>query len=49
MNLSEFKAITVLDSFPSYLASNITHDTLLHIFCNGEINYNIRGVHARTS
>jgi len=49
MSLSEFKEITGLDSFPSYLASNIDHDTLLHISCNGEINYNIRGIHARTS
>ena len=49
MSLSEFKTITGLDSFPPYLASNITNDTLLHVFCNGEINYNIRGVHARTS
>ena len=49
MSLSEFKEITGIDSFPSYLASNISHDTLLHISCNGEINYNIRGIHARTS
>ncbi len=49
MNLSEFKAITGLDSFPSYLTNNITDDTLLRISCNGAINYNIRGVHARTS
>lgn len=49
MGLSEFKAITKLDSFPSYLNKNITADTLLKIFCNGEINYTLRGVHAKTS
>ena len=49
MTLSEFRAITGLDSFPTYLASNITNDSLLHVSCNGEINYNVRGIHARTS
>lgn len=49
MSLSEFKAITKLDAFPSYLSNSITADTLLKIFCNGEINYTLRGVHAKTS
>lgn len=49
MGLSEFKAITKLDSFPSYLRGNIAADTMLKIFCNGEINYALRGVHAKTS
>lgn len=49
MSLSEFKAITKLDSFPSYLNKNIIHDTLLQVYCNGEINYQIKGVHAKTS
>lgn len=49
MSLSEFKAITKLDSFPAYLNKNVAADTLLKIFCNGEINYQIKGVHAKTS
>ena len=49
MSLSQFRAITRLDSFPAYLANNITNDTLLHVYCNGEINYTIRGIHASTS
>ena len=49
MGLSQFKTITKLDDFPPYLNSNIVADTLLKIFCNGEINYQIRGVHAKTS
>lgn len=48
MGISEFKAITKLDSFPSYLGKSIT-DTLLKVYCNGEINYTLRGVHAKTS
>ncbi len=49
MNLSQFKAITKLDSFPSYLNKNIANDTVLQVYCNGEINYNIKGIHAKTS
>ena len=49
MRLSEFRAITKLDRFPSYLDKYIINDSVLQVHCNGEINYTIRGVHARTS
>ncbi len=49
MRLSEFKAITKLDSFPVYLNKNIISDTVLQIYCNGEANYTIKGIHAKTS
>src|SRR5688572_11501984 len=49
MSLSEFKAITKLDNFPSYFANNIIKDSLLQVYCNGEINYQLKGVHAKTS
>lgn len=49
MKLSEFSAITKLDSFPTYLSKNIITDSVLQVYCNGEINYAIRGVHAKTS
>ena len=49
MSLSQFKAITKLDSFPSYFANNIIKDSLLQVYCNGEINYQLKGVHAKTS
>lgn len=49
MRLSQFKTITKLDAFPGYLKDNVEADTLLKIFCNGEINYRIRGVNAKTS
>lgn len=48
LGLSSFKAITKTDSFPSYLKANVSNDTLLQIFFNGEINYSIKGVHAKT-
>ena len=49
MSVSEFKAITKLDAFPSYLATSIIKDSLLQVYCNGEINYQLKGVHAKTS
>jgi predicted dehydrogenase len=49
LGLSSFKAITKTDSFPSYLKSNVANDTLLKIFFNGEVNYSIKGVHAKTT
>jgi predicted dehydrogenase len=49
IGLSQFKSITTLDEFPSYFRNNISEDTLLKIYCNGEINYQLRGVHAKTS
>lgn len=48
VGISQFKSVTKLDSFPSFLKSNIT-DTTLAIFCNGEINYQLKGIHAKTS
>lgn len=49
MTLDEFKAITKLEAFPDYLQKDVVADSILKIYCNGEINYKIRGVHAKTS
>src|SRR5690348_7905387 len=49
MSRSQFSEITKMDSFPSYFKKDITNDSILNIYCNGEINYTIRGVHAKTS
>jgi predicted dehydrogenase len=49
ISLSQFKSITAMEEFPTYFRNNILKDTLLKIYCNGEINYRLRGVHARTS
>lgn len=46
---SRFTEITGLGNFPDYLKDQVTDDTLLKISCNGEINYRIKGVHAKTS
>jgi predicted dehydrogenase len=47
MTLSEFKAITKLDQFPAYLKKDIIQDSVLNVYSNGEINYTLRGVHAK--
>lgn len=49
ISLDEFKTLTKVDSFPGYLRKNISGDTTTRIFSNGEINYTIRGVHAKTT
>lgn len=47
MNKMEFSAITKLPDFPESLQGQLK-DSLLQIYCNGEINYSLKGVHART-
>ncbi len=49
MSLNQFKTITKSDGFPDYLAQKVVKDSLLPVFCNGEINYTLKGVHAKTS
>ena len=49
MTLSEFKAITKLDSFPVYLKKDVVNDSILKVYCNGEINYTLKGIHAKVS
>jgi predicted dehydrogenase len=48
ISLSQFKEITKQDSFPAFLNANIS-DTTLKVFSNGEINYTLKGIHAKTS
>lgn len=48
LNLKQFETLTKTDSFPSYLKSSLANDTILKILYNGEINYTIKGVHAKT-
>jgi hypothetical protein len=49
MSLSQFNKITRLNGFPAYLNKDVVNDTLLKIFSNGEINYSLRGIHAKVS
>lgn len=44
----QFKNITGLATYPEYLVKDVKSDTL-NIYCNGEINYTIKGKHAKVS
>lgn len=46
--VSEFNTVTGLTAFPGYLQPNVK-DGVLSVFANGEINYRIKGVHAKVS
>jgi hypothetical protein len=48
LGLSQFKAITQLDSFPAFLKRNSAADTILKVLANGEIDYRLRGVYVKT-
>ncbi len=43
-----FKRVTGLDSYPEYLAKDTDGD-LLKVYSNGEINYTLKGIHAKVS
>ena len=46
---NEFKDVTKLDHFPQYLNKFMANDTTIAVFCNGEINYKIKDIHAKVS
>jgi predicted dehydrogenase len=43
-----FEKVTGLKEFPAYLEKDV-EDGMLKVFSNGEINYKLKGVHARVS
>ena len=49
MTLSQFNAVTKLNGFPDYLKKDIVNDSILKIYCNGEINYQLKDIHAKVS
>jgi len=46
---SQFNALTRLNGFPSYLKNEVINDSILKVYSNGEINYQLKGVHAKVS
>ncbi|MCB9219481.1 MAG: Gfo/Idh/MocA family oxidoreductase [Ignavibacteriales bacterium] len=42
----QFNTVTGINDFPEFLKKDLHNDTL-HVYCNGEINYKIKGVHAK--
>ena len=49
MTASQFNALTKLNSFPDYLKKYVVHDSILRVYSNSEINYEIKGTHAKIS
>lgn len=49
MSLGQFRAVTKLSAFPDYLRKDVVQDSMLRVFSNGEINYQLRGIHAKVS
>ena len=49
VSLPQFTASTAEASFPAYLSSYLDAAGVLQVPCNGEINYRIKGVHAKVS
>lgn len=49
ITLNQFNTITKLNGFPEYLKKDVVQDSILKVYSNGEINYKLRGVHAKVS
>jgi predicted dehydrogenase len=48
MTQSQFTEITQLPQFPDYLQPHV-NDSVLSVYSNGEINYQLKGIHAKVS
>lgn len=49
VSLPEFTASTAEKTFPDYLKKHVDANGVLQVSCNGEINYTLKGVHAKVS
>lgn len=49
MTLSQFTTVTKLNDFPDYLKKDFVNDSILKIYSNGEINYQLKDIHAKVS
>jgi predicted dehydrogenase len=49
LTLEQFKRSTGQDNYPDFLKKDVGSDGKLNVIANGEVNYAIRGVHARVS
>jgi predicted dehydrogenase len=45
----QFQRVALLDDFPEYLKPGLDENGDLPVFCNGEVIYRIRGIHAKVS
>ena len=47
LTLSQFTAVTKEKVFPDYLKKEVARDSVLPVFANGQINYQLNGVHVK--
>src|SRR5665647_2651548 len=45
---SQFRQVTKQDTYPDFLKKDVK-DSFLNVFANGEMNYTIKGIHAKVS
>jgi predicted dehydrogenase len=48
LSAEKFEKVTGLDAFPPYLEKDVD-GSILRVYSNGEINYTIKGIHAKVS
>ncbi|MBK9488463.1 MAG: Gfo/Idh/MocA family oxidoreductase [Haliscomenobacter sp.] len=46
---AQFKLVTGLPGFPSFLKKDLSKDSTLKVFANGETHFSVKGVHAKVS
>ena len=46
---AQFKKVTGLESYPEYLKKDTDGEGALNVYANGEMNYTLKGVHAKVS
>jgi predicted dehydrogenase len=46
---AQFSRVTQLESYPDYLAKDVDANGVLQVCANGEIEYTVRGIHAKVS
>ena len=49
MTQGQFNAVTKLNAYPDYLKKDVFNDSILKVYSNGEINYQLKGIHAKVS
>lgn len=47
LNQEQFTRVTRLDAYPDYMRSYLINDSLIGVYANGEINYKLKGKHAK--
>ena len=49
ISAAQFAQVTRLARYPGFLSKDVQPDGGLHVYANGEIDYRVRGVHAKVS